>query len=84
LLLFTLLHLDAGDDRSETENFMEVEQGPNWGCSAKGKKKILEMDTSFSETLTSIYKTIRCNTPRDRNLNKHRRVDLNIIDVVYA
>jgi hypothetical protein len=23
---------------SETESFMEVGQGPNWGCSAKGKK----------------------------------------------
>jgi hypothetical protein len=24
-------------NRSETESFMEVGQGPNWGCSAKGK-----------------------------------------------
>jgi hypothetical protein len=27
--------------RTETESFMEVGQGPNWGCSAEGKKKIL-------------------------------------------
>jgi hypothetical protein len=25
-------------NRSETESFMEVDQGPNWDCSAKGKK----------------------------------------------
>jgi hypothetical protein len=25
--------------RSETESFMEVGQGPNWGCSTRGKKK---------------------------------------------
>jgi hypothetical protein len=24
--------------RSEAESFMKVGQGPNWGCSAKGKK----------------------------------------------
>jgi hypothetical protein len=25
------------ENRSETESFMEVGQGPNWGCSAKAK-----------------------------------------------
>jgi hypothetical protein len=25
-------------NRSETESFREVGQGPNWGCSAKGKE----------------------------------------------
>jgi hypothetical protein len=24
---------------SETESFMELGQGPNWGCSANGKKR---------------------------------------------
>jgi hypothetical protein len=28
-------------NRSETESFMEVGQGPNWGCSTKGKKYLL-------------------------------------------
>jgi hypothetical protein len=27
-------------NRSETESFMEVGQGPNWGFSAKGKKEL--------------------------------------------
>jgi hypothetical protein len=26
-------------NRSETESFMEIGKGPNWGCSAKGEKK---------------------------------------------
>jgi hypothetical protein len=30
-------------NRSETEIFMEVGQGPNWGCSANEKKKLLSL-----------------------------------------
>jgi hypothetical protein len=28
---------------SETESFMEVGQGPNWGCSAKWKEKVAQV-----------------------------------------
>jgi hypothetical protein len=30
--------LRSRENRSETESFMELGQGPNWGCSAKNKK----------------------------------------------
>jgi hypothetical protein len=34
------------ENRSETESFMEVGQGPNWGCSAKEKKiKLVSPET---------------------------------------
>jgi hypothetical protein len=40
--------------RSETESFMEVGQGPNWGCNAKGKKKSFFLYYSVS-SIHSIF-----------------------------
>jgi hypothetical protein len=34
---------------------MEVGQGPNWGCSTKGKKKIKERIHTISVKMNSMY-----------------------------
>jgi hypothetical protein len=38
------------ENRSESESFMEVGQGQNWGCSAKGKKTT----TNYYYNLTAL------------------------------
>jgi hypothetical protein len=42
---------------SETESFMEVGQGSNWGCSATGKKKVwnTQQDAHSEESLHDRY-----------------------------
>jgi hypothetical protein len=35
---------DLEKNRSKTESFMEVGQGPNWGCSANGGKNSRDPD----------------------------------------
>jgi hypothetical protein len=36
-------------NRSETDSFMEVGQGPNWGCSAKEIKSLILSLASWSQ-----------------------------------
>jgi hypothetical protein len=36
------------ENRSKMESFMEVGQGPNWGCSAKEKKSYEKSSLKFS------------------------------------
>jgi hypothetical protein len=51
--------------RSETDSFMEVDQGQNWGCSAKGKK----INSILSGFISAIYLWAPPGSPAGRGLH---------------